>query len=220
MVGSVGHDDFKPVLDFEQGDPDPSYSRWIDAFLLTVAQALGHVPIFYSYSSYIRGLQLKQPVGSGLWLASYSRHDGMDYGSDAPYPWKTWDLHQFSANATVAGVAGHVDLTHAPTLTHFLANAPAASLNSSLFAIPQAVEVAAQPDPPVGVAAILVDKDGNVGIGNSQPLVRLDVGGDSPRRGQPALDGNRRSRALSGRRDRPHRERAGNSSVGARHEAR
>lgn len=122
VVKSVGRRDFKPVLDFEQGDPHPSYFQWIKDFNEVVRVELGNYPIFYSYPYYIQGLKLPRPVGNGLWLASYKRNDGTDFGATVPAPWVKWDLHQFTSNGTVGGIQGSVDLSHARTLKGLLAN--------------------------------------------------------------------------------------------------
>lgn len=121
-VGKLGRWDFKPVLDFEYGHPDPKMVVWIQKFNTVVKQRLGSYPIFYSYPYYIEGLKLAKPVGNGLWLASYDRNTGADYGAAVPAPWKKWNLHQFTSNGTVGGIEGHVDLSHASSLLGLLAH--------------------------------------------------------------------------------------------------
>lgn len=122
VVKKLNRTDFKPVLDFEYGHPDPGMVNWIKKFNATVLKHLGSYPIFYSYPAYISGLRLAKPVGNGLWLASYARNDGKDYGAAVPAPWKKWNLHQFTSNATVGGIEGHVDLSHARSLMGLLAH--------------------------------------------------------------------------------------------------
>lgn len=122
VVGKTNRTDFKPVLDFEFGHPDPGMVKWIEKFNAVVLKRLGSYPIFYSYPAYIVGLKLSKPVGNGLWLASYARNDSKDYGAVVPAPWKKWNLHQFTSNATVGGIEGHVDLSHAVTLNGLLAH--------------------------------------------------------------------------------------------------
>lgn len=122
VVGKLGKTDFKPVLDFELGTPNPEDFNWIKKFNVEVLKRLGTYPIFYSYSAYVAGLSLPRTVGNGLWLASYSRNDGKDYGAAVPAPWKKWDLHQFTSNGRVGGVEGNVDLSHARSLRGLLAH--------------------------------------------------------------------------------------------------
>jgi lysozyme len=122
VVGKLGKYDFKPVLDFELGSPQQSDELWIHRFNATVKNHLGVYPIFYSYSSFIEGLDLAKPVGDGLWLASYSRNDGKDHGAAVPAPWKKWNLLQYTSKGTVGGVSGGVDLSHAITLKGLLAH--------------------------------------------------------------------------------------------------
>lgn len=121
VIGKLKPTEFKPVLDLEIGTPSPALTPWIKAFNQQVSKELGWLPIFYSYSSYITSLKLESPVGNGLWLASYGRNDGQDYGAVVPAPWKKWNLHQYTSSATVGGIVGKVDLSHATTLNGLLA---------------------------------------------------------------------------------------------------
>lgn len=104
------------VLDFEQGTAQPAYGEWAHRFSQLLEAKLGYYPIFYSYGPYIQELRLAQPVGSGLWLASYGRNDGTEHPFDTPPPWKRVLMHQFSSNCRVGGCEHVVDLSHAPSL--------------------------------------------------------------------------------------------------------
>lgn len=119
IVGKIGRTDLKPVLDFET--PGGS-ADWIHRFNHTVRKQLGRFPAFYSYPARIADLYLKTPVGDGLWLASYSRNDGTEHPFVVPAPWRKAIAHQFSSNCRIAGVAGAVDLSHAPSLKALLAH--------------------------------------------------------------------------------------------------
>lgn len=121
IVGHLAHGDLLPALDLEEGAGSPDFFDWIVKFNHRVEQKLGRYPLFYSYPFYIAQLKLPRPVGSGLWLASYGRNDGKDYGAQVPAPWKRWLMHQFTSNATVGGAPGHVDLSHASSLAPLLA---------------------------------------------------------------------------------------------------
>jgi lysozyme len=124
IVGHLAPGDILPALDLEEGSGSPDFFYWIVKFNHRVEQKLGRYPLFYSYPAYIAQLKLARPVGSGLWLASYGRDDGKDYGAVVPAPWKRWLMHQFTSNATVGGVPGHADLSHASSLAPLLAGGP------------------------------------------------------------------------------------------------
>lgn len=121
-IKTLDANDFKPVLDFELGGPQQTDELWIHRFNVTIKNALKVYPIFYSYSSFIEGLDLEKPVGDGLWLASYSRNDGVDHGAAVPKPWKKYNLLQYTSNGSVTGVSGRVDVSHATTLKGLLAH--------------------------------------------------------------------------------------------------
>jgi GH25 family lysozyme M1 (1,4-beta-N-acetylmuramidase) len=106
----------RPVLDLEQGTPEPAFFDWTVAFNHRVKLGTNRFPIFYSYTSYITGMRCPRPLGSGLWLAAYGPNDGTDHGSVAPAPWRKWIAHQFTSAAHVPGVGGDVDLSHTPGL--------------------------------------------------------------------------------------------------------
>lgn len=104
------------ALDLEQGKPIPAYGEWAHEFSQRLHDYLGYFPVFYSYPYYIQGLKLTKTVGDGLWLASYSRNDGVEHPYVVPEPWKKAVMHQFSSQSRVTGVQGLVDLSYAKTL--------------------------------------------------------------------------------------------------------
>lgn len=125
VLGKVGRRDLRPVLDFEQkSDLLPSrLERWARDFNQEFRRRNGLLPAFYSYPSYIeREIRPAKPIGNGLWLASYSRNDGKEHPYVVPAPWRRVIAHQFTSNAAVAGVPGHVDLSQAKRLNGVLAH--------------------------------------------------------------------------------------------------
>lgn len=129
VLGKVGRRDLRPVLDFEQAnDLLPSRQvSWAREFNHAFRHATGLTPVFYSYPAFIDAMRPTRPIGNGLWLASYSRNDGREHSYTIPAPWRRAVAHQFSSNATVAGVPGRVDLSSAPRLRGVLAR-PVAGL--------------------------------------------------------------------------------------------
>lgn len=120
-VHTLGRRDLKPALDLETGNPGTT-EELARSFNRTVAKMLGVLPLFYSNPSYIGSMHLRRTLGNGLWLASYGRNDADDHGASVPGPWKRWVAHQFTSVGHYAGVAGHVDVSHAPKLTPLLAH--------------------------------------------------------------------------------------------------
>lgn len=120
-VHELGRRELRPVLDLETGEPSMAedYAR---RFNRETVERLGVTPLLYSYAGYLEAMRLDRTVGGGLWLAGYGRNDGRDYGAVAPKPWKRWVAHQFTSNGSMPGVAGHVDVSHAPKLRPLLAH--------------------------------------------------------------------------------------------------
>jgi lysozyme len=123
VVKTLRRRELRPVLDLESaGLSGHEAEPWARAFNRAIVRRLGVTPLFYSYPDYIRRMQLKRPVGGGLWLASYGRNDGVDHGADVPAPWKRVVAHQFTSVGHYAGVKGKVDVSHAARLTPLLAH--------------------------------------------------------------------------------------------------
>lgn len=123
-----GHDDRKAlraVLDFEEPKAlrlgHWVLERWARSWMHLVHHELGHWPLFYSYPDYIRQMELKTPIGGGLWLASFSRNDGTEHPYSVPSPWKHVLCHQYCSTGRLPGVNGNVDLSDAPKLLPLLA---------------------------------------------------------------------------------------------------
>jgi GH25 family lysozyme M1 (1,4-beta-N-acetylmuramidase) len=110
-TAGVGRRDLRPVLDYERLRPRGANETWIRDWNHTVRKRLGVGPLFYSYPALVSSLQLKTPVGYGLWLASYGRDDGTEHPFTVPAPWRKTVAHQFTSRATVAGAPGLVDLS-------------------------------------------------------------------------------------------------------------
>lgn len=125
VVGKIGRRDLRPVLDFETWDnklTPAEHEAWARTFNQTVRKHLGIIPIFYSYGPFIDRLQLKKPVGDGLWEAAYGRDDGKSYPFAIAHPWKRTVAHQFTSKASVLGANGPIDLSYAPRLDGVLAH--------------------------------------------------------------------------------------------------
>lgn len=124
VVKKVGRRDFKPTLDLEVTTKmtPVELATWVKKFNVVVKNNLGCWPMFYSYSAYIRRMNLSRPVGSGLWLASYGRNDGKEYPFEVPDPWQRVVCHQFTSTWRVAGHSGLLDLSHVLSLRGMLAH--------------------------------------------------------------------------------------------------
>lgn len=121
VVGTLRRRELRPVIDLETGRPSQTegFARELTQAIL---KRLHCTPLLYSYQAYLSAMGLRRPIGGGLWLASYSRNDGRDYGADVPKPWKHWVAHQFTSKGHAAGIAGSVDVSHAPKLRPLLAH--------------------------------------------------------------------------------------------------
>ena len=102
-----------PCLDLEDPACKPSQriAAWAESFVALVKRELGRPVVLYGSSSYLEACGFKYPTGP-LWLASYGRNDGREYPFATPKPWTHVAAHQYASTATVAGVAGKVDLSH------------------------------------------------------------------------------------------------------------
>jgi GH25 family lysozyme M1 (1,4-beta-N-acetylmuramidase) len=120
----VGRTDLRPVLDFETHASALSGAQmiaWARRFNSRVHERLGLFPIFYTYPAFL-SVRPDKPIGSGLWLASYSKNDGKDHPFSIPRPWKKVVAHQFTSQGRLPGHAGHIDLSHADSLRSVLAH--------------------------------------------------------------------------------------------------
>lgn len=124
IVGKPGRRDLKPVLDFETWGKNLTAAQhvsWARKFNAAIKDKLGLIPVFYSYSAFIKRMAPTSPIGSALWLADYGVNDGVEHPAAVPAPWKAIQEHQFTSNDHIAGIAGKVDMTDAPKLTPLLA---------------------------------------------------------------------------------------------------
>lgn len=96
MLGAIGAYDLPPVLDIEQVDNTSIEQLIIDLkkFLEKVEELTDKIPVFYSYYSFIKMLNLDSSFSRyPLWLAKYT-HDFKDVV--APAPWKNWTIIQYT----------------------------------------------------------------------------------------------------------------------------
>jgi lysozyme len=120
-VGKLRRRELRPVQDLEVGGT-AGVEAFARAFSQAITRSLGVAPLLYSYPAFLSALRLTKPIGGGLWLASYGRNDGIDHGADVPRPWRGWVAHQYTSNGHAPGIAGRVDLSHAPKLRPLLAH--------------------------------------------------------------------------------------------------
>lgn len=126
VVGTLRRRELRPVQDLEIGGVQ-GVEAFARSFSRAVARELHCTPLLYSYPAFLSALRLERPIGGGLWLASYGRNDGVDHGADVPKPWKRWVAHQYTSKGHAPGIAGNLDLSHAPKLRPLLAH-PVAGL--------------------------------------------------------------------------------------------
>lgn len=124
VVGKLGSADLRPVLDLEvsSSHTPAQLDAWAREFNAEVKKKLGVVPLFYTYSAYIEMLRPSWPIGSGLWLASYSRNDGVEHPYVVPHPWHGVVAHQFTSQCRVTGCEKPVDMSNANKLRPLLAH--------------------------------------------------------------------------------------------------
>jgi len=99
---------------------------WAHRFALEVHKVTGAHCLYYTYPAFIAEQHWHTPIGggAGLWIAAYGPNDGTDHGLTGVSiaPWKRAVAHQFTSVGRVAGVAGHVDLSHARSRRAVLAH--------------------------------------------------------------------------------------------------
>jgi len=102
--------DLVPVLDIEKGAGD--LSSWALRFCNVVEARTGHVPMIYSYISFITAhLRDKRLSLFPLWVAEYQVNP-----PGAPSPWDRWTVWQQSSSGTVPGVSRRCDLNQSQSL--------------------------------------------------------------------------------------------------------
>lgn len=121
VVGAYRRRELRSGLDLETGNPATTETL-ARAFNRRMMEHGAPIPLFYSYAAYIEGMRLARPIGAGLWLASYGRNDGTDHGAAVPKPWRHAVAHQYTSRGHAAGIAGAVDVSHAPRLRPLLAH--------------------------------------------------------------------------------------------------
>lgn len=119
VLGKLGRTDMRPALDFED-DTASATEAWAHEFSHEVQRRLGVFPLFYSYHAFVASRKFKEPVGDGLWLASYGKDDGKEHPYKVPAPWEKAVMHQFTSNGRVPGVAGPCDVSYVPRLSAIL----------------------------------------------------------------------------------------------------
>lgn len=104
-VGELSDDDLPPVLDIEtmhRGCSKATLNKKALTWLRTVENHYGRRPIVYSSASYINDVLWKEITQRyPIWVAHYN--------VDSPRC-KDWDIWQFTEEAIVYGIDGHVDL--------------------------------------------------------------------------------------------------------------
>jgi hypothetical protein len=95
--------------------------------LLKVSEGTSFVrTLLYTYPAFLSEQHWSQPLGTGagLWIAAYGPNDGHDHGvpPGSIAPWHRFAAHQFTSVGRIAGVAGHVDLSHASSRRQVLAH--------------------------------------------------------------------------------------------------
>lgn len=120
VIGKIGINDLKPVLDLEtKGSKD--LEQWARDFNKKFEELRGIWPAFYSYSYFIKQMSPKTTIGNGLWLADYGANDGKRHTISVPAPWEHYIAHQYTSRGKVLGVNGYVDISYAPKITGVLA---------------------------------------------------------------------------------------------------
>jgi lysozyme len=128
-LGKVERRDLHPALDLETNDghlrPAELFA-WARNFGEHVHARTGCRVLWYTYPAFLQqlGWQHELGNGAGLWIAAYGPNDGHDHGVPAGStgPWRRHVAHQFTSVGRLAGVNGHVDLSHARSRRAILAH--------------------------------------------------------------------------------------------------
>ncbi len=103
-----------PVLDFEHA---PAAAGWALEWLRIVEEAIGRRPILYTYSAFLARMGRQEELARyPLWIANYSRNDGLRHPVTVPAGFRMV-AHQYTSSGTVNGVRGRVDRNWAPQLS-------------------------------------------------------------------------------------------------------
>jgi GH25 family lysozyme M1 (1,4-beta-N-acetylmuramidase) len=121
VVEKIERRDLRPALDAEVS-PGASAGPWCRAWNQAVRSKLGAGPLLYSYPYWLEQLKSPTPIGYGLWLAAYSRDDGVEHPYSVPAPWRRAVLHQFTSRGHVPGVVGECDVSAGRLLNPLLAH--------------------------------------------------------------------------------------------------
>ena len=125
-LGPVERRDLRPFLDLEvhpSGMDGGAMFRWSRDFLEHGHSLTGVRLLTYSSPGFLAGLHWPTTlgVGAGLLVADYGPDDGRDHGTQAPHPWRSYVAHQYTSRGELSGIAGRVDLWHAPSRRRLLA---------------------------------------------------------------------------------------------------
>jgi GH25 family lysozyme M1 (1,4-beta-N-acetylmuramidase) len=128
-LGKVERRDLHPALDLEVNDhklsPVALYS-WAHQFGAHVHAMTGAKVLWYTYPAFLaeQHWHATLATGAGLWIAAYGPNDGRDHGVPAGSvkPWRSYVAHQYTSVGRIAGVTGHVDLSHARSRRAVLAH--------------------------------------------------------------------------------------------------
>lgn len=128
-LGKVQRRDLHPALDLEVNDhglhPAELFA-WARGFGEHVHRQTGVRVLWYTYPAFLQAQGWPRPFGNGagLWLAAYGPNDGHDHGIPAgsTRPWSHAVAHQYTSVGRIAGVNGHVDLSHARSRRAILAH--------------------------------------------------------------------------------------------------
>jgi GH25 family lysozyme M1 (1,4-beta-N-acetylmuramidase) len=124
QVGRLRAGDLRSALDLEEvlaDFPLREVEGWAREWNRQAWPRVGACPLFYSNPDFIRRMAAKRAIGCGLWLASWGPNDGSRHAARAPGPWNRFVLHQFTSKGDLPGIAGYVDLNHAPRIRPLLA---------------------------------------------------------------------------------------------------
>jgi lysozyme len=128
-LGKVERRDLHPALDLETNDAHLrplDLWKWARGFEQVVHRLTGVRTLVYTYPAFLSAQGWSRPLGTGagLWIAAYGPNDGHDHGVPAGSiaPWHRFVAHQFTSVGTIAGVHGHVDLSHASSRRKMLAH--------------------------------------------------------------------------------------------------
>lgn len=128
-LGKVGRRDLHPALDLEVNDhklSPTSLWSWARSFGSHVHAMTGVKVLWYTYPAFLAEQHWHHTLGTGagLWIAAYGPNDGRDHGvpTGSTKPWRSYVAHQYTSVGKIAGVNGHVDLSHGRSRRALLAH--------------------------------------------------------------------------------------------------